>query len=167
MERLRRMVLFSNKMEMTDHFLSNVEGECVFFKIWSCHRLHAITASQDILSHMDFLFPPLPSQADSVSRTHMAAHFLHLLWIYCCLATAAAAAPCLPALVPTLFDQEHCAWLLGQGPGWGLNLCPPGLVLFWYNSKVRQFAVHSWSPFRPIETKWHRQCDAFSITRFL
>ena len=132
----------------------------------SSKSLHGIAASQNILSHLNFLSISCPLQAHSFSRPHSALNLLHLPRIYYCLATAADA-PCMPALVPTSLAQEDCALLLGQGPRWGLNLCPPGWSLLWYNFKVRQFAVHSWSLSRPIETKWHRQCDAFLIIRFL
>ena len=163
MERFGRRVMFKNKMKKSDGMFSKLREGSSPFKINIVADCMA-SLLHKICFHMSVFSPPFPFQADSVSRTHRPANLLHLLWIYCWLATAADAL-CLPALVPTSFSQEHCAWFLGQGPRWVLNLCPPGWSLLWYNFKLWQFAVHSWSLSRPIETKWHRQCDAFLIVR--
>ena len=57
--------------------------------------------------------------------------------------------------------------MLGQGPGLGLNLCQLECVLFFYNFKVMQFAVHSWPLRSPKRTKRHRQDGPTGVTRFL
>ena len=92
--------------------------------------LHGITASQNIPSHVSFFVPILPIPSRFCSRTQMPVNLLHFLWIYCCLATAAAAL-CLLVLLPTSFAQGHCAGLLGQGPGWALTFVPQGGVCFY------------------------------------
>ena len=124
--RLPRMVMFKNKMKIIDEAFSKLQTNV------SSLRFDLVTDCMPSLLHKIFFHTwifcsyPCPAKQILFPEPHGCKHSaspLHSLLPCNCFC-------CTQALVPTSFDQEHGAWWPGQGPRWGLNLCPPGLVLF-------------------------------------
>jgi hypothetical protein len=142
MERFRRMVMFKNRENKSNETFFEVEEEILPF----LRSILSLTAGHHCFTKYpftrNFFVPnfPIPSRV-CFQNTHACKSFASplnfLLPCNCCCYT----------LPPSSGSHFICSGALclvaGPGARVGLNLCPPGWVLFYKNFRVRQFAVHS------------------------